>query len=83
MRRADSIQEVVDRHLCMGCGTCAAARPDIVRMVDTVAHGRRPVIASDAAPAAGRLQKELQPAFPGLGRRGLVKGGLYLFSGPQ
>lgn len=62
MRRADSIQEVVDRHLCMGCGTCAAARPDIVRMVDTVAHGRRPVIASDAAPAAGR---ELARVCPG------------------
>jgi len=62
MRRADSIQEVVDRHLCMGCGTCAAARPDIVRMVDTVAHGRRPVIASDAAPDAGR---ELARICPG------------------
>ncbi|MEP6389962.1 MAG: Coenzyme F420 hydrogenase/dehydrogenase, beta subunit C-terminal domain [Halioglobus sp.] len=49
-----TIQDVVDRHLCMGCGTCAAARPDVVRMVDTVAHGRRPVIATDLDDGASR-----------------------------
>ncbi|MEP4147476.1 MAG: Coenzyme F420 hydrogenase/dehydrogenase, beta subunit C-terminal domain [Halioglobus sp.] len=49
-----TIQDVVDRHLCMGCGTCAAARPDVVKMVDTVAHGRRPVIATDLDEEAGR-----------------------------
>jgi coenzyme F420 hydrogenase subunit beta len=45
MRQITSIKDVVDRHMCMGCGTCAAVRPDVVRMVDTVAHGKRPVIA--------------------------------------
>ena len=54
MGRVKTIQDVVDRHLCMGCGTCAAVRPDIVKMVDTVAHGRRPLIASDADVEAGR-----------------------------
>ena len=54
MNRITTIQDVVDRHLCMGCGTCAAVRPDIVKMVDTVAHGRRPLIASDAGEEAGR-----------------------------
>lgn len=54
MSRVDSIQEVVRRHLCMGCGACAAARPDIVQMADTEAHGRRPVIASDVPSDAGR-----------------------------
>jgi coenzyme F420 hydrogenase subunit beta len=62
MQRVDTIQEVVRKHLCMGCGACAAARPDIVQMVDTVAHGRRPVIANDASPAAGR---ELARVCPG------------------
>jgi coenzyme F420 hydrogenase subunit beta len=61
MSRVDTIQDVVDRHLCMGCGTCAAARPDIVRMVDTVAHGRRPLIASDAEPGAGRALAQICP----------------------
>lgn len=54
MNRIKTLQDVVDRHLCMGCGTCAAVRPDIVKMVDTVAHGRRPLIASDAGEDAGR-----------------------------
>ena len=62
MRNVDTIQDVVRKHLCMGCGTCAAARPDIVRMVDTVAQGRRPVIASDAPSGAGR---ELARVCPG------------------
>jgi len=62
MRRVDTIQDVVRRNLCMGCGSCAAARPDLVRMVDTVAHGRRPVIADDAPSAAGR---ELAKVCPG------------------
>ena len=54
MKRISTIQDVVDRHLCMGCGTCAAVRPDIVRMVDTVEHGRRPLIAREAGDEAGR-----------------------------
>jgi coenzyme F420 hydrogenase subunit beta len=62
MSRVDSIQDVVRRNLCMGCGACAAARPDVVRMHDTVAHGRRPVIAADAAPQTGR---ELAKICPG------------------
>jgi coenzyme F420 hydrogenase subunit beta len=46
----------------MGCGACAAARPDIVQMTDTVAHGRRPVI-SKAAPK--RAERELAKVCPG------------------
>lgn len=40
---AHPLSPIVDRHLCMGCGACAAACPDQMRMVDTVAHGRRPM----------------------------------------
>jgi len=62
MRSTPTLRQVVDRHLCMGCGACAAARPDLVRMVDTDAHGRRPLIASDAPPASLRA---LAAACPG------------------
>ena len=61
MNRTDTIQNVVNRHLCMGCGTCAAARPDLVRMADTVAHGRRPVIADDAPADTGRALAKVCP----------------------
>lgn len=42
-RRARSIIEVAERHLCTGCGVCAYLQPDTLRMVDTVAQGRRPL----------------------------------------
>jgi coenzyme F420 hydrogenase subunit beta len=45
----------------MGCGACAAARPDVVRMIDTKAHGRRPVIAGDAPFKAGRDLAKICP----------------------
>jgi coenzyme F420 hydrogenase subunit beta len=46
MSNLDSIERVVERHLCMGCGACAAVRPGLVKMVDTEHHGRRPVVKS-------------------------------------
>ena len=49
MRRLDSIEKVVSNHLCMGCGACAAARPDLVTMVDTETHGRRPHLLKKAS----------------------------------
>jgi len=52
MKPAMTLSRIVDRHLCMGCGACAAARPDVIRMTDTAAHGRRPLIASDADTAS-------------------------------
>jgi coenzyme F420 hydrogenase subunit beta len=61
MRRHDSLQAVVDRHLCMGCGACAAARPDLVAMVDTQQHGRRPQIKAGVDPAATRSLLEVCP----------------------
>lgn len=36
------------RHLCSGCGVCAAAQPDVIRMIDTSAGERRPVVAGSA-----------------------------------
>lgn len=39
-----SIQDVAERHLCTGCGTCAYIQPDDIRMVDVVDRGRRPLV---------------------------------------
>jgi coenzyme F420 hydrogenase subunit beta len=61
MRKPDSLEQIVDRHLCMGCGTCAAARPDLVTMVDTEQHGRRPRLKPGADPSATRALARLCP----------------------
>lgn len=42
-RDLESIDGIVDAHLCTGCGVCAALRPDALRMVDVPATGRRPL----------------------------------------
>lgn len=44
MSDTPNLKQIVDQHLCMGCGACAAARPDAIKMVDTTDHGRRPVL---------------------------------------
>ena len=61
MRKPDSLEQIVDRHLCMGCGTCAAARPDLVTMVDTEKHGRRPRLKPGADPSVTRALAGLCP----------------------
>lgn len=38
-----SIADVAERQLCAGCGACAAAEPERIRMVDDLAVGRRPI----------------------------------------
>jgi coenzyme F420 hydrogenase subunit beta len=55
MRQSDSLEKIVDRHLCMGCGACAAARPDLISMVDTETHGRRPKISKRTSAATSRF----------------------------
>lgn len=37
-----AVLDIVDSHLCNGCGACAYLSPDRLRMVDTESHGRRP-----------------------------------------
>jgi coenzyme F420 hydrogenase subunit beta len=38
------IRDVAEKHLCLGCGACAFAQPDAIRMVDDIAQGRRPLV---------------------------------------
>lgn len=40
------IGDVTERQLCTGCGVCAYLRPDDIRMVDALDHGRRPIVES-------------------------------------
>ena len=47
-RRIATITDVAERHLCCGCGVCAFAQPDDVRMVDDLSVGRRPVVRDGA-----------------------------------
>ncbi len=61
MRGTDSLQKIVERHLCMGCGACAAARPDLVAMVDTQRYGRRPLLKAGADPSATRSLVKICP----------------------
>ncbi|MEE4298335.1 MAG: Coenzyme F420 hydrogenase/dehydrogenase, beta subunit C-terminal domain [Pseudomonadales bacterium] len=59
------IEKVARSHLCMGCGACAAALPERIRMVDTEAHGRRPEIV-DPGLAEGEAAR-LERICPGAG----------------
>ncbi|NKX43584.1 coenzyme F420 hydrogenase [Roseibacterium sp. KMU-115] len=43
-------------NLCTGCGACAGAFPDLIRMVDDPVNGRRPVVA--ATPEARAAAKD-------------------------
>jgi coenzyme F420 hydrogenase subunit beta len=54
MSQIPDLKKIVDRHLCMGCGACAAARPDAIEMVDTIGHGRRPALREGADPDSAR-----------------------------
>lgn len=53
---ADPITRAVACKLCTGCGACAGAFPDFIRMVDDPLNGRRPVVAAglQARAAAAR-----------------------------
>jgi coenzyme F420 hydrogenase subunit beta len=59
-----SITEVAERQLCLGCGACAYVQPDAIRMVDDFELGRRPVV--DAGPDGEPSTKEALSVCPGL-----------------
>ncbi|MEM8742487.1 MAG: Coenzyme F420 hydrogenase/dehydrogenase, beta subunit C-terminal domain [Pseudomonadota bacterium] len=50
-RAPATIDAVVACQLCTGCGACAGAFPDAIRMVEDPVHGRRPVVVDPAATA--------------------------------
>ncbi|WP_026874872.1 Coenzyme F420 hydrogenase/dehydrogenase, beta subunit C-terminal domain [Jiangella gansuensis] len=60
--RVKSIQDVVDAHLCTGCGTCAYLAPDALRMADVADTGRRPL---PIASVNGRVAGDALAACPG------------------
>ena len=43
-RKTLSITDVAESQLCTGCGACASVQPDVIRMVDDIEYGRRPVV---------------------------------------
>jgi coenzyme F420 hydrogenase subunit beta len=44
----DPITNMVACNLCTGCGACAGAFPELIRMVDDPVNGRRPVVTASA-----------------------------------
>ncbi|RMH53337.1 MAG: coenzyme F420 hydrogenase [Alphaproteobacteria bacterium] len=48
MTAPDPITRVVETNLCTGCGACAGRFPELIRMVEDPANGRRPVVSSGA-----------------------------------
>jgi coenzyme F420 hydrogenase subunit beta len=44
-----SIEQVVERQLCVGCGICAHVEPLRFRMGDAYEHGRRPFLKEDSS----------------------------------
>ena len=41
---SDPITSIVARNLCTGCGACAGAFPNAIRMLEDPVNGRRPVV---------------------------------------
>lgn len=39
-----NVEDVARRQLCLGCGACAYADPKHVAMIDSLDHGRRPIV---------------------------------------
>ncbi len=66
-RRIRSITDVAERQLCTGCGACAFVQPDVIRMVDDLDAGRRPVV--DAVDGREPSTAAALAACPGVGLR--------------
>ena len=60
------ITQVVSRHLCTGCGACAALFPDSIRMTDTQDVARRPSLTATGE-VARLVAKEALAVCPGVG----------------
>lgn len=55
--RTESIEEVVERQLCTGCGVCAYLEPARYEMANSLPFGRRPFTRDSAPPASGIAAK--------------------------
>ena len=62
--RPRSIEEVVERHLCCGCGVCEYLEPATVTMVNITSRGLRPVVSAGSTTSGSTLE-----ACPGAGLR--------------
>jgi coenzyme F420 hydrogenase subunit beta len=60
------ITQVVSRHLCTGCGACAALFPNAIHMTDTQDVARRPRLTATGE-AARLVAKEALAVCPGVG----------------
>ena len=62
MKEPNSIDAVVRRHMCTGCGACAGLAPRLFRMEDNPQTGRRPVrLEGRSDPAGERMALAVCP----------------------
>lgn len=66
IRPPKDVIEVAERHLCTGCGACAAIFPDSLAMVDTEEVARRPRLRSESSHARNDARRALG-LCPGVG----------------
>lgn len=71
--KSDPITQIVACNLCTGCGACAGAFPEFIKMVDDPVNGRRPVVTGTqsgrtAARAAAALCAGASVDYTGLPR---------------
>lgn len=60
--KIEGIKDVVENHLCSGCGACAYMAPDAITMEDVENEGRRPSINPEKEVSAAALK-----VCPGIG----------------
>ena len=65
MRKKLHIKDVVNNHLCTGCGACSFIAPQEITMVDTINQSRRPLIKNSIHPES--VQEALK-VCPGIGQ---------------
>lgn len=63
MTKLKNIRDVVERHLCTGCGMCAYLSADTLVMYDEIDYGKRPVLKNTAAEVS--RSRELLDCCPG------------------
>lgn len=63
MTNLKNIRDVVEGHLCTGCGMCAYLSVDSLEMQDEIDYGRRPVLKNTAIPV--NTSAELLNCCPG------------------
>jgi coenzyme F420 hydrogenase subunit beta len=84
--RLNTVVDVAERQLCLGCGACAYLDPARLRMVDATKQGRRPVAIGTGPTAGDAAARDALAVCPGAdhtARHDLSAPGLIAELGPS